>query len=209
MQPADTIRIVLIDDHALVRDGMASLLRDESDLSIVATYERGEDALPNLTSDNPDVILLDVRLPGLDGLAILAQIRLRRPGQRVLMLSSQNGDRSIHKALELGAAGYLLKHQPMEEVLAAIRASVHSSAPMTSEVATRLARHMAAEELTGREIEVLKRIAQGRSNKEIGEDLGISHNTVRNHIVSVLGKLGAADRAHALTLAVQRGIIDL
>ncbi len=209
MNEKTKVRIVLVDDHALVRDGVASLLEDEDDLSVVAAYDNGELALQNLAKDDPDLILLDLRLPGLDGLSILSQIRHRRPTQRVVMLSSQDGDQAIRKALQLGAVGYVVKHQPTNELLAALRGAMRNQAVLSPAVATGLARTMASDDLTAREIETLKSIAQGKSNKEIGEALGISHNTVRNHIVSILAKLGAADRAHALTLAVQKGIIDL
>lgn len=206
---SERLRVVVIEDHAIVRDGLVALLRGEPDMEVVAAYGSGEEALRGLDVDAPSLVLLDLRLPGMDGLQSLAALRARRPGLRVLMLSSQEGDEAIYRALKAGAVGYVLKRQPSGELLDAIRRGATGKAALAPEVAVALSRRMDAGEVGAREREILRAIAQGLSNKEIAEALGLSPNTVRNYIVDIMGKLGVGDRTQAVTIALQRGIIDL
>lgn len=206
MQPR--LRVVIVEDHAIVRDGLVSVIGLEADLEVVAAYGSGEEAIKNVEQDKPDLIVLDMRLPGLDGLATLSLLQLRRPGQRVLMVSSQEGDEAVYRALKAGAVGYILKKQPSAELLEAIRKGAQGSASLSSEVSTLLSRRLGGSDMTARELEILKRVANGQSNKEIATDLGISHNTVKNHLVAIMTKLAASDRTHAVTIALQRGLID-
>ncbi|MDZ4696655.1 MAG: response regulator transcription factor [Deltaproteobacteria bacterium] len=203
------IRVVVVEDHAIVREGLVSLMRGEPDLEVVAAHATGEDAIAAVLQDAPDIILLDIRLPGMDGLSTLTALRARRPETRVLMLTSQQGDESIYRALKSGAVGYLLKRQPSEDLLKAIRDTHAGGTAMANEVSVALAQRMSGEEVTARERAILRNIAQGLSNKDIAEHLGVSPNTIRNQIAALMGKLGAVDRTQAVTIALQRGIIDL
>lgn len=206
MSPA--IRLIVIDDHAMVRDGLVSVLNAEPDLEVVAAYSTGPEALASVERDCPDVALVDLRLPHMDGVEVLVALQRKLPGLRVVMLSSHEGDAAVFRALKAGASGYILKRQPSRELLAAVRQSLTGKAQLTPDLSASLVERMDAAALSSREIEVLRRIANGLSNKRIGEELGISHNTVKNHIVSLMLKLAAADRTQAVTIALQRGIID-
>jgi DNA-binding NarL/FixJ family response regulator len=199
---------VIVEDHAIVAEGLASVLATKSDMHVVAVHASGEAALDALERDDPQLVLLDVRLPRMDGLATLGALRQRRPKIRVLMLSSHEGDEAIYRAMEGGAVGYVLKRQPSPELVDAIRRGVTGKAPLAPEVATRLASRLGAGQISPREAEILRLIANGHSNKRIADELAISHNTVKNHIVSIMTKLGADDRTQAVTIALQRGIID-
>jgi len=209
MPAVPRIRVVIIEDHAIVRDGLISVVGAEPDMQVVASYSSGEDAIKHIANDQADLVILDMRLPGLDGLSTLSLLQLRVPGLRVLMVSSQEGQDAVYRALKAGAVGYILKKQPSEELLQAIRQGANGSASLSSEVTALLSRRLGSTEMTARELEILKRVANGQSNKEIGIALGISHNTVKNHIVAIMMKLSASDRTHAVTLAIQRGLIDL
>lgn len=209
MSAIPCLRIVIIEDHAIVRDGLISVVGAEPDMQVVAAYSSGEDAIKHIEGDHADLVVLDMRLPGLDGLGTLSLLQLRVPGLRVLMVSSQEGQDAVYRALKAGAVGYILKKQPSEELLQAIRHGVTGSASLSPEVTALLSRRLGSPDMTARELEILKRVANGQSNKEIGAALGISHNTVKNHIVAIMTKLSASDRTHAVTLAIQRGLIDL
>jgi len=203
------IRITVVEDHAIVREGLVSLLRGEPDLEVVSAHATGEEAIAAVDSDAPDIVLLDLRLPGLDGLSTLSALRAKRPEIRVLMLTSQQGDEAIYRALKSGAVGYLLKRQPSEDLLKAIRDSHAGGTAFANEVSVALAQRVSAEEVTARERAILRKIDKIHGNKEIAEALGVSANTIRNQIVTLMGKLGAIDRTQAVTIALQRGIIDL
>ncbi len=192
----------------MVRDGLASVLSAEPDLQVVAAYGNGADALASLEADQPDVVLVDLRLPGMDGVEVLTALRSRRPTLKVVMLSSHEGDAAVARALKAGASGYVLKRQPSGELIQAVRASLFGNVALTPELSAHVVAAMHGSELTSREVEVLRRIANGLSNKLIGDELGISHNTVKNHIMSLMVKLSASDRTQAVTIALQRGIID-
>jgi two-component system, NarL family, response regulator len=205
---SQSIRIVIIDDHSVVRDGLVAVLRAEPDFHVVATYSNGAEALSAALSDKPDVALVDLRLPVMDGVSVLVALKTKLPKLRVLMLSSQDGDEAVARALRAGASGYILKRQPIRELVDAVRLSLSGKVPLSPDLSARLVNHLDGHALTSREIDILKQIANGLSNKRIGDELGISHNTVKNHIVSLMEKLSAQDRTQAVTIALQRGIID-
>lgn len=203
------IRVMLVDDHGVVREGLAAVINMEKDMVVAASVASGEEAVGVYPSARPDVVLLDVRLRGMDGVATLVELRKLDPRARVLMLSSHEGDETIYQSLKAGAVGYVPKSLPSSELLASVRRAVEGKVPLAAEVAVRLAQRVSSPELSAREIEVLRHIAGGSSNKEIADRLGLSPNTVRNHIVSLMGKLGVDDRTQAVTIALARGIIDL
>jgi two-component system, NarL family, response regulator len=203
------LRIMIVDDHAVVREGLEAVIARQADMTVVASLGSGQEALAVLAQAAPDVVLLDLRMPEVDGLAVLEALRVRQPQLRVLMLSGQTGDEAIFQALSRGAAGYVSKAAPSAELLDAIRQAKHGRVRPSADVAERLAERSLREPLSDREIEVLRHAAEGESNKEIGVALGLAENTVKNHIKNIMLKLHAADRTEAVTLALRRGIIDL
>jgi DNA-binding NarL/FixJ family response regulator len=203
------LRIMIVDDHAVVREGLEAVIARQPDMAVVASLGSGQEAVDALAQAAPDVVLLDLRMPELDGLAVLEALRARQPQLKVLMLSGQTGDEAIFRALSRGAAGYVSKAAPSAELLEAIRQAKHGRVRPSADVAERLAERSLREPLSDREIEVLRHAAEGESNKEIGVALGLAENTVKNHIKSIMLKLDAADRTEAVTLALRRGIIDL
>lgn len=203
------IRLLLVDDHLVVRVGLRSLLETQPDMVVVAEAASGEAALREFERHHPDLTLMDLRMPEMDGAQTTATLRQRHPGARVLVLTTFDTDEDIYRALQAGACGYLLKNTDSEPLLQTIRA-VHAGAyRLPAEVAARLAQRQAAPELSPREREVLEHIVKGRSNKEIGCALGVAENTVKNHVKVILDKLGVADRTQAATTAIQRGIVRL
>jgi len=203
------IRLVIVEDHAIVRDGLGAIIGAQPDLEVVAAYATGEEAAKNLATDNPDLVLLDVRLPGWDGLQTLQELRTRSPRLKVLMLSSSDRNEAIYQAMKAGAVGFILKKQPRKELLDAIRQGVSGRVPLAAEVSVRLSERISGQGLTAREIEVLQKVAQGCSNKDIAGEMDLSANTVRNYLANIMTKLRATDRAHAVTLALQRGLIEV
>ncbi len=189
------IRVLCADDHALVRKGIASILANEPDMKLVAEAENGRDAI--------------ALFPDLDGIAAVHAIRAQFPDARIIALTSYDGDHEIYRALEAGVRGYLLKEMVHTEVLRAIRMVHAGDRLMPAEVAERLAEHFPQVALTSREVEVLGHVARGLSNKEIAHKLGIAGGTIKIHVQNILGKLRASDRTHAVTIALQRGIIRL
>lgn len=203
------IRVLIVDDHAVVREGLAVIIDRQSDLEVGGQAGSGERAIELFAKLHPDVTLMDIRMPGMDGVEATRQLRQINPAARVLVLTTYDGDEYIHRAIEAGAAGYLLKNASREELLQAIR-TVHAGRRyFPSQVASRLVEFGPRCDLTTREIEVLQLIANGLSNKEIGRDLGISEGTVKGHVSSILVKLGASDRTGALAAALKRGIVRL
>jgi DNA-binding NarL/FixJ family response regulator len=198
-----------VDDHPLVRKGIASILGNERDMKLVAEAGNGREALDVVRRHKPDVILMDLRMPELDGIAAVKRIRAEMPEAKIIALTSFDGDQDIYRALEAGVRGYLLKETVHSEVLNAIR-QVHSGKRLISpEVAERLSEYFPQVPLTPREIEVLTLVAQGLANKEIAAKLGKASGTVKIHVQNIIAKLGATDRTHAVTIAMQRGIIHL
>ncbi|MDZ4694546.1 MAG: response regulator transcription factor [Deltaproteobacteria bacterium] len=202
------IRLMLIDDHQIVREGIEAMLAVEKDIQVVASVGSGKEALMNLSGAAPDVVLLDLRLPEQDGLEILGLLLAARRDLAVVMLSSADGDEAIFRALNAGAVGYLLKNTSREALAAAVRAAKSgSTVRLSATVAQRLAERGLAPPPSAREVDVLRRMALGESNKEIAASMGISESTVKNHVHSLLGKMGVTDRTQAVLLATQRGII--
>jgi DNA-binding NarL/FixJ family response regulator len=203
------IRVLSIDDHPLVREGLAALINDQADMQIVGQGSNGHEAIQLFRNQQPDVVLMDVRLPDMSGIDAMVTIRSEFPDARIIMVTSSEGDVEMHRALEGGAKGYVLKSMPPKELLDAIR-KVHSGKKaVPHEIATRLADHISDESLTAREIEILQQIAEGNRNRDIAERLFISEGTVKIHIKHIMEKLGASDRTQAITIAVRRGIIHL
>ena len=204
---ANKIRIMVIDDQAVVRQGFVSLIKTVPDMEIVGEGSNGQEAVGLFRQLRPDITLMDLRMPGVSGAEAITQIRVEFPAARIIVLTTFDGDEDIYRALQAGAQGYLLKDMFFEELEAAIR-KVHAGARLIpGSVAERLAARMSSSELTGRELEVLRQIVDGKSNKEIGNALNISEATVKSHINNILSKLGVSDRTQAATTALQRGIV--
>lgn len=203
------IRVVSVDDHPLVREGIATLINDQQDMQLVAQGTTGKEAMQRYREQRPDVLLMDVRLPDMNGIDAMISIRSEFPEARVIIVTSSEGDVEMQRALEGGAAGYLVKSMPPQALLEAIRKVHGGKKAIPAEVAARLADHLSDEALTAREIEILQQIAEGNRNRDIAEKLCISEGTVKVHIQHIMGKLGANDRTQAITIAVRRGIIHL
>ena len=204
-----SIRILIADDHYVVRMGLVALVETEPDLQVVGEAADGAQVVEMYQRLEPDLVLMDLRMPRSDGIAATRKIRDQFPKARILMLTTYDGDDDIHKALSAGASGYLLKNSTRESLIPALRAVAAGQRWIPQEVASRLAARKMFEELTPREVEVLHQLAKGRANKEIADVLKISEHTVKDHLKSILGKLHVADRTEAVTAALQRGIIHL
>lgn len=203
------IRVMIVDDHPLMIEGVASVIATQGDLNLVCEASDGEEAVGRYHALRPDVVLMDLRLPGMSGLEAMRRIRQTHPEARIVVLTTYCGDVEALRAFEAGAQGYLLKSMLRAELLAAIR-EVHAGKRwIPARVAAALAGHVTAERLTGRELQVLGQVAEGLSNKAIGNALGISVDTVKAHIKSILVKLSANDRTHAVTIALRRGIMQV
>ncbi len=209
MKAPKPIRILVVEDHFLVRIGLATAVEGEADLVIAGEAENGAQALERYRALQPDVVIMDLRLPSMDGVEVTRQLRLEAPEARVLMLTSFQGEQDVHRALQAGALGYVLKDMPRELLLQAIRAVRAGERFIPPQIATLVANRRAEEALSPRELEVLRLIAKGRSNKEVGSALFITEGTVKAHVVHILGKLHAIDRTQAVTTALRRGVIAL
>lgn len=207
MKPS--IRIIVADDHYVVRMGLVALVQTEPDLQVVGEAADGVQAVELYRKLKPDLVLMDLRMPGKDGVAATREIREQSPEARILMLTTYDGDENIHQALSAGAGGYLLKNSTRESLIPALRAVAGGQRWIPPEVARRLAARKLFEELTPREVEVVQQLARGLANKEIADVLNISEYTVKDHLKNILGKLHVADRTEAVTAALQRGIIHL
>ena len=204
-----TLGILCVDDHPLVRKGIAAILANETDMKLVAEAGSGRDAVDAFRQFRPDVTLMDLRMPGMDGIEATKQIRQIDPEAKIIALTSYDGDQEIYRALEAGVRGYILKESAHSEIVRAIRVVHSGKRLMPPEVAERLSEHFPQVALTPREIEVLQHVAKGFGNKEIGVRLGTAAGTVKMHLQNILSKLGASDRTHAVTLAIRRGIIHI
>lgn len=209
------IRIVIVDDHPVVRAGLRGMFETDPGFAIVAEAADGEEAIAVVAAGRPDVVLMDLQMPVLDGVVAIGRIRELPDAPRVLVLTTYDSDSQILRAIEAGAAGYLLKDAPRETLFAAVRSTAAGGSPLDPAVAARLLGRMGGrakdgpEHLTGRELDVVRLAARGASNKEIATDLRISEATVKTHLVHIFAKLGVADRTSAVTTALDRGLIDL
>lgn len=199
------LRLLLVDDHIIVRRGLASLLDDETDLSVVAEAASGEEAIAMAAEHKPNVIILDLRLRDMSGIEVAAELK----GFRILMLSSFMQEEDVRRAFEAGILGYMSKDKNSDELLKAIREVGAGRQYLPPEISLLLAKSEWSAHLTDRELEILQWIARGKANKEIGTELTLSENTVKNHVKSILSKLNAKDRTHAVTEALKRGLFQL
>jgi DNA-binding NarL/FixJ family response regulator len=203
------IRVFSVDDHPLLREGIAAVINSQPDMRLSGQASTGRDAIQQFREHRPDVTLMDVRLPDISGIDVMIAIRSEFPGARILMFTTFEGDAEIQRALAAGARGYVLKNTPPKELADAIRQVHAGRKSIPPEVAGRLAEHLGQELLTDREKDVLLHVAAGSRNRDIGERLSISEETVKVHVRHIMEKLGANDRTEAVTIAIRRGIIQL
>jgi len=203
------IRVLAVDDHSLLRDGIAKLLAAQPDMELVAEASNGREAIEQFRLHKPDVILMDLQMPEVNGVDAIIAICGEFPRARIIVLTTYTGDVQVLRALKAGARGYLLKGLLRKELLETIRLVHAGQKRVLPEVAAELAEHATDDALSAREIEVLRLISGGNANKEIGAQLSITEETVKGHIKNILAKLGANDRTHAVTIGLKRGIIDL
>jgi DNA-binding NarL/FixJ family response regulator len=209
MSDESQIRVLSVDDHPSLREGIAIIIENEPDMVLVSQASTGAEAIEHFRAEKPDVTLMDLRLPDLSGIDALIAIRQEFPDARIVILTTFEGDVEIQRALQAGARGYVLKTMTPRELVQVIR-QVHSGKKaIPPAIADHLAEHMADEGLTRREVEVLKRIAEGNRNRDIADQLAISEETVKVHVKHIMEKLGAKDRTEAITISVRRGIIQL
>ena len=203
------IRILTVDDHPLLREGIAAVFEAQEDMTLVGQASNGREAIESFRRLRPDVTLMDLRMPDMSGIEAIAAIRAEFPNARIIVLTTYAGDAQAAAALKAGAVGYLLKSMVRKELLETIRAVHGGKRRVPPEIATGIAEHVADDALTDRELEVLQRVAAGKSNKLIAAELDISEGTVKTHMKSILPKLDASDRTHAVMIALKRGILDL
>jgi DNA-binding NarL/FixJ family response regulator len=208
-EDAGRIGILTVDDHPLLREGVASMINAEPDMRIVAEADSGAEAIKQFRSHRPDVTLMDLQMPGMNGVDAIKAIRDEFEDARIIVLTTYTGDVQVLQALKAGAAGYLLKSALRTELLNAIRAVHIGQRHVSASIATEIAQHVGEVALSERELEVLRKVAAGNSNKQVAAQLGISEDTAKAHMKNILSKLNANDRTHAVTIAVKRGIIDI
>jgi two-component system NarL family response regulator len=206
---ANPTRILVADDHPIVRAGLVAVLNQEPDLVVVAQAENGERAVALFHEHRPDVVLMDLRMPLMDGVEAIRRIAEESPAARILALTTYEGDADIRRALDAGARGYLLKDMLLSDVITAVRRVQHGERVIPTAVAVRLAEYPESSDLTEREVEVLELVATGMSNKETAQAIGRTDETVKIHLKNIFTKLGVADRTEAVTVALARGLIHL
>jgi DNA-binding NarL/FixJ family response regulator len=207
--PPSPIRILLADDHPVLRQGIQALAADESDMEFVAEASNGREAIEQFRKHRPDITLMDLQMPDMNGIDVMITIRDEFPDARFIILTTYAGDVQVSRALKAGARAYLLKSFLRKELLDTIRAVHAGQKRIPSDLATQVADHIADDSLTFREIEVLRLIAAGNANKLIADQLSIAEETVKGHVKNILSKLSANDRTHAVTIGLKRGIIEL
>jgi DNA-binding NarL/FixJ family response regulator len=203
------IRVAIADDHSVVREGLAAMIGRESDMKIIAEAKNGKEAVEQWIQHRPDVLLVDLRMPELDGVATIQQIRIDHPGARIVVLTTFDSDENIYRGISAGAKGFLLKDVPPDELLRCIRSVHRGESFLPSTIAAKLAERVSAVELTERERCILQQLATGMSNKEIGSHYFISEGTVKSHLKNIFGKLNVLSRSEAIAAAARRGLVNL
>lgn len=209
MAPGQPIRILTVEDHPVFREGLATIIGSDPDLLLVAQAANAVEAIAEFRRHLPDITLMDLRLPGTNGTDTLITIRGEYPDARIIMLTTSDSDGDIQRALRAGASAYILKSMPKKELLEVVRAVHAGRRYVPADVAARLAEHLGDEDLTARELDVLRLIRDGYRNKQIADQLSIAETTVNFHIKNLVGKLGANDRTHAVTIAIRRGLLTI
>jgi DNA-binding NarL/FixJ family response regulator len=203
------IRVLSVDDHPLLREGIAALIGSEEDMELIGEASNGREALDVFRKHQPDITLMDLQMPEMSGIDAIGAIRSEFPEARIIVVTTHPGDTQVSRALKAGARAYLLKGMLRKELLDTIRAVHAGQKRLSSEIAAEIAEHATDSALSPREIDVLRLVAAGNANKEIGAQLSLTEVTVKSHVGNILAKLGANDRTHAVTIALKRGIIDL
>jgi DNA-binding NarL/FixJ family response regulator len=198
-----------VDDHPLLREGIAAIINNQADMTLVASVATGADGIKSFNDLRPDVTLVDLRLPDLSGIEVIIAIRAQNPGARLIVLTTFEGDVEIQRAFKAGASGYLLKNMPSKQIVDTVRAVHAGKRVIPPQIALQIAEHVAEDSLSPRELEVLRHVAEGNRNRDIAELLHISEETVKVHLKHVMEKLGASDRTQAVAIAVRRGMIQL
>lgn len=206
---AGIIRLLVADDHVIVREGLVAIIGRQPDMRVVAQAENGLEAVQLWQEHRPDVTLLDLRMPGLDGVGVMEEIRRQDDSARIIVLTTFDSDAEITRAIKSGARGYLLKDAPREDLLGCIRKVRQGETSIPPALVAKLATHLSSEPLTGRELDVLVLLARGRSNKEIAVNLYISETTVKSHLRSIFAKLNVLSRTEAITTATRRGLVQM
>ena len=207
--PNTPIRVLVVDDHPMIRAGLAATISPERDMTVVASASTGKEGLEQFRQHQPDITLMDLRMPEMGGVEAISTIRAEFPSAKIIVLSTYQGDEDIFRALEAGAVTYLLKDTLAEKMIGVIREVAGGGRPIPPEVAQRLTSRMFQAALTARELEVLRLVAKGKRNKEIAGELGISDETVQGHVKNILAKLSVHDRTEAAAVAIRRGIVHL
>ena len=206
---AGRIRVMVVDDHPLLREGIAAVLEQQPDMELVAEATNGADAIDRFREVRPDITLMDLQMPQVHGLDAIEAIRGEFPTARIVVLTTYHGDVQAMRAFRAGASGYLLKNLLRKELIDTIQVVHRGGRRIPPEIASEIAEHATADALSTREVEVLRLVAQGNANKRVGACLQITEETVKAHMKSILAKLGAKDRTHAVTIALRRGFIDV